>query len=133
MTTDELKRHQDNLEAYSHWVKDPENNIVDIEWKSNETSLSRWEGCRKGHVPLWNFNRWDYRLKPQPRVIPWTRETVKRDAWLRFKGSTTDWPIRGISDDSISVNATWLTYEDALERLIQHDGSPAGTVEEVRE
>jgi hypothetical protein len=35
--------------------------------------------------PLWNWEHYDYRIKPTPTFRPWTADEVPLGAWLRDK------------------------------------------------
>ena len=37
------------------------------------------------HEPFWNFEHYDYRIKPTATIRPWTADKVPLGAWMRNK------------------------------------------------
>ena len=40
--------------------------------------------------PLWNWEHYDYRIKPTPVLRPWTADEVPLGAWMRSKRNPQD-------------------------------------------
>jgi len=90
----------------------------------------------KGHWcvvddPIWNFADTKYRKKPEPKIIPWTAETIPV-TYVRNK----DWhrgfyvPVLSIHDDKIIVldggEFRHVFYTDLLHDWETRDGKPCG-------
>jgi hypothetical protein len=82
--------------------------------------------------PLWNWEHYDYRIKPAKTLRPWTADEVPLGAWLRVKDSNCGHRrvlICGTYDEL--TRSTWLsTSEHSL------DGGktwhPCGVMEETK-
>ena len=95
-------------------------------WDSKESFKQDW--CYT-LSPLWNWEHYDYRIKPTPVLRPWTADEVPLGAWMRFKlipserylitQSTLSLPLQQWFQDrehSIDGGKTWLpcgVVEDA--------------------
>jgi len=86
-------------------------------------------------TPIWNWGLCDYRIKPEPSIVPWTAETFPKDrpVWVKGKGNhseannhmITKWCASGCRPQS----ERFLTWEVLASNFTQHDGSPCGTIE----
>jgi len=83
-------------------------------------------------TPRWNWDNFDYRIKPTPVLRPWTKDEVPLGAWMRVKDSNCGHRrvlICGTYDEL--TRSTWLsTSEHSL------DGGktwlPCGVEEETK-
>ena len=54
-----------------------------------------WVQFESGENPAWNWDIYEYRLKPTPVLRPWTADEVPLGAWIRFKQAPYDRSILG--------------------------------------
>jgi hypothetical protein len=79
--------------------------------------------------PAWDWGGCDYRIKPNPTVIPWTMETapvgkiVRRNA-VRYIIMKADATFASVA------HYLELPYEVLLKEWTMDDGSPCGTVQQ---
>ena len=80
--------------------------------------------------PCWDFDSYDYRIKPTAKLRPWTADEVPLGAWMRFKRNPQDRVLLGW----VSVQADRDLWLD--EREYSTDGGktwlPCGVVEEAK-
>ena len=80
--------------------------------------------------PLWNWEHYDYRIKPTAKLRPWTADEVPLGAWMRFKRNPEDRVLLGW----VSVQADRDLWLD--EREYSTDGGktwlPCGVMEEAK-
>lgn len=107
------------------------------------------------YIKIDTTNNWEYRanplfddrlkfynfpLEPKRTLVPWTKDTVPREAWLRFKvndvySSVCEFPVGGVDTTSLRIYDRVYTYKHALD-YIEHslDGGktwlPCGTWKE---
>ena len=80
--------------------------------------------------PLWNWEHYEYRIKPAAKLRPWTADEVPLGAWMRFK--------KVIDDRSILAWTSTQRDRDMWmdEREHSIDGGktwlPCGVVEESK-
>lgn len=95
--------------------------------KRNPMGLLLSDWCDT-HEPLWNFEHYEYRIKPTPVFRPWTADEVPLGAWMRSKGlygrqiithtaeqKDREWWLKA-SEHSTDGGKTWLpcgVVEDA--------------------
>ena len=86
--------------------------------------------------PMFDFFRSEYRIKPEPKYVPFTFEDSKlfRDKWVYLKAQKTLTRIIHITDDSIrSVTIGTgddLSYSELLSLCTFEDGFPCGKLVE---
>jgi hypothetical protein len=80
--------------------------------------------------PLWNWEHYEYRIKPAAKLRPWTADEVPLGAWGRFKRNPQDRVLLGW----VSVQSDRDLWLDEREHSI--DGGktwlPCGVVEEAK-
>ena len=80
--------------------------------------------------PLWNWEHYEYRIKPTPVLRPWTAGEVPLGAWIRCKKTPHDRHLLGWVSDQTD-RELWLD-----EREHSTDGGktwlPCGVVEEAK-
>ena len=80
--------------------------------------------------PLWNWEHYDYRIKPTATLRPWTADEVPLGAWIRCKKTPHDRHLLGWVSDQTDRDL-WLD-----EREHSTDGGknwlPCGVVEEAK-
>ena len=78
--------------------------------------------------PLWNWEHYDYRIKPTATLRPWTADEVPLGAWIRYKRALHDRSILAWTSNQADRDM-WLD-----EREHSTDGGknwlPCGVVEE---
>ena len=57
--------------------------------KRNPMGLLLSDWCDT-HEPFWNFEHYDYRIKPTATLRPWTPDEVPLGAWMRSKHNPQD-------------------------------------------
>jgi len=93
-----------------------------------------WEDCAN---PNWNWVDLEYRIKPEPKVVPWTADTfpmtrpvwVSRKCWADNSRALIVWAHgKGVFLQGIDIHdIEWTTLASDY---VQYDGSPCGIVEE---
>lgn len=90
-------------------------------------------------APKWNWEENDYNYRSEPKLVPWTLETVPNKVpgglWVRRKSTVNEHLVAGVYEHGISVNgraASWRVLSDDYESTV--DGGrtwlPCGTLEE---
>ncbi len=95
----------------------------DTEWKVVET-------------PLWNFHNYQYRVKPEPKYVPYDSVSeVERNKWVRKKdGPNVLRVISAINTYTNEVYVTvyrWCTIKEFFEEFEYEDGTPCGKLVET--
>src|SRR5690625_4566251 len=82
------------------------------------------------HYPLWNDPNIRFRVKPEPKYIPFTFEDREelRGKWIRRKGINDELVIYNISEEGVNA----YTWKEALEAIEFLDGTPFGKLVEDR-
>lgn len=79
--------------------------------------------------PAWNWDGCDYRIKPKPTVIPWTRSSCPVGNTIIKNGNR--YLILSAGDDSASLPAYGImSYKWIMDNFTMDDGSPCGTVQQ---
>jgi len=73
---DELMRRRRVMEAAKEGKRIEARNTF-------QTIGTDWVYCK---APLWHWNNYDYRIVPEPKVVPWTRADVPFIAMYRVRG-----------------------------------------------
>jgi hypothetical protein len=81
--------------------------------------------------PLWNWEHYDYRIKPTAKLRPWTADEVPLGAWMRNKSVQYDrWIIVHLQYSSRNREEWLNNYEHST------DGGktwlPCGVVEDAK-
>lgn len=88
-----------------------------------------WENC--DIPPLFNWNNCEYRIKPEPKYIPFTYEDREqlRGKWLMHKNYDKDqYMIVRIDTNGVSIKVDHISYQDLFDKYLFSDGSPCGKV-----
>ena len=89
----------------------------------------KWEGTNK---PLWNWDSLNYRVKPEPKYVPYdTVDEVEKDKWIMKKGSNCIDKITSIDrrDNTVYFNG-WENLQHLFEKYTYEDGTPCGKLVE---
>lgn len=84
------------------WRRRDQNEWFDIEPACTATILS------------WDWDEFEYRVKPEPKLRPWTADEVPLGAWMRFKRNPQDRVLIGW----VSVQADRDLWLDEREHTI---------------
>ena len=79
--------------------------------------------------PIWNWDAFDYRVKPEPKLRPWKpEEAIGKVVRNKINGDLTI--VMGVRR-SHSVCHFWgqISLAELLDQFVQPDGSPCGAVE----
>lgn len=87
-----------------------------------------WSACP---IPTWNWQHWDYRVKPEPKYVPYDSvEEVEKDKWFKNKFNDILSRIMGLdandSDSSVRLVSGWCSLKDLFEYYTYEDGTPCG-------
>ena len=112
------------MQAY---VDGKEVQVRSRKWNPRESLKPDWVD---EELSCWNFEDFDYRIKPTPVLRPWTADEVPLGAWIRCKKTPHDRHLLGWVSDQTD-RELWL---DEREHSI--DGGknwlPCGVVEEAK-
>lgn len=77
------------------------------------TSQSKWFDIHEYYIAniCWDWEKFDYRIKPTTKLRPWTADEVPLGAWMRFKRKPEDRVLLGW----VSVQADrdlWLSERE---------------------
>lgn len=98
------------------------------------TSAGTWDKVKE---PNWNWHLFTYRIKPSPKVIPWTFENAPLNLKIKFKngsgfdGCTTVVELHKYTEKVYYRCRSHLndyTLDYICEKCTQLDGSPCGSV-----
>src|SRR5690625_684932 len=80
------------------------------------------------HYPLWNDPNIRFRVKPEPKYIPFTFEDREelRGKWVRRKSSGNECLIYHLSEAHVNV----YSWEESIEEFEFLDGTPFGKLAE---
>ena len=67
-----------------------------------------------GIILSWDWDEFEYRVKPEPKLRPWTADEVPLGAWMRFKHNPQDRVLIGW----VSVQADRDLWLDEREHTI---------------
>ena len=107
------------------------------EWADGEEvqySTKQGKGSRvwtSTNNPLWNWEHYDYRIKPTTTLRPWTADEVPLGAWMRNKSVQHDrWIIVHLQYSSRN-REEWLDkYEHSIDGGLTW--KPCGVVKEAK-
>jgi hypothetical protein len=85
---------------------------------------------REGDAPLWDWSEYDYRIKPKPTVIPWTKETCPVGEVIKIKDTGNRYLILAADNNVLMLESVYFTHSHTLEHCTMDDGSPCGTVQQ---
>ena len=119
MSREEALRYSELLKAYG------EGKTIQVKSKIGTKWLDTLE-------PRFEFLYNEYRIKPEPKYIPFTFEDSKlfRDKWVYLKAQKTLTRIIHIQDDlirSVTIGTgEYFSYSELLRSFEFEDGSPCG-------
>ena len=121
MTYDELLKQSSNtLQA---WLKDKS---VKIEHRLPSDSAT-W--C-PASLPSWDMQRYNYRIAPPVKYIPFTRATCPLGAEVIYNHQAEEFLLIAKDEDRVYPGGVgWITYQRLFDNYTMADGSPCGTLE----
>lgn len=96
---------------------------INDEWEENKN-------------PLWNWDNFDYRVKPEPRCVPYDSVfEVDRSKWVKDKDDSRDvlYMIDSIDVDYKEVHLAaigWIGLCGLFNDFVYEDGTPCGKLVE---
>ena len=116
MDRNKAKELSDILLAYS------QGKLIQI--SNNGNQWVEWIATNPDSIFNYNY----YRIKPKPKLVPFTFEDnlLFRDKWVKTKGSTGMFKIMFYGNTTVVLNNNTITYLELLNRFEFEDGSPCG-------
>ena len=109
------------------YVDGKEVQVRSRKWNPRESLKPDWVD---EELSCWNFEDFDYRIKPTAKLRPWTADEVPLGAWMRFKKVIDDRSILAWTSNQADRDM-WME-----EREHSTDGGvtwkPCGVVEEAK-
>ena len=90
-----------------------------------------WGDCNI--PPMFDWNNYDYRIKPEPKYVPFTYEGREqlRGKWLMHQNYHEDQHmIIRINMNGVGIKGDHISYQDLFDKYLFTDGSPCGKVVE---
>ena len=63
--------------------------------------------------PSWSWDRTDYRIKPEPKVVPFSMEDIVPGMYVKMKNQQSNWLVVGFGPDGVMVAAGDTCYSYA--------------------
>ena len=102
-----------------------------IQWRRRDQN--EWSEVHQSCIGItlsWDWDTFEYRIEPMPKLRPWTADEVPLGAWMRFKRNPQDRVLLGW----VSVQSDRDLWLD--EREYSTDGGktwlPCGVMEEAK-
>lgn len=100
---------------------------VEVRFKGSKKDL--WE-LRTNSGARWDLSNFEYRIKPEPKLRPYTREEWERVDKVRDKDTGVVSSVLSVTDCTVYVYGLYgFGFHDAMERFEHLDGSPCGVME----
>lgn len=95
--------------------------------KEIEYRLAGDTDWKDANIPVWNFFSYDYRVKPEPKLVPLdvTDDLVGKIIYP-IVDKTIESMIIGKSHDGIYITYGSRSYEELFDNYCFKDGSPCG-------
>ena len=116
MTKDEAKKLSDILKAYS------EGKIIEV-----SNNGSKWAELNMSYPDnIFKYNQ--HRIKPEPKLVPFTFEDkdLFKDKWFRLKTTGGLFKASYIDESLITIDASQNSYSELMQLFEFEDGSPCG-------
>lgn len=94
-------------------------------WVKSKITSDNWD---QGSADYWEWNEWDFNYPAEPKrtLVPWTKDTVPREAWIRNKNfleleyqiirlGDTDVRLGGDLNTLVSYKQLFVGYEHSLD------------------
>ena len=91
-----------------------------------------WENPLYMGIPLWNWEKYKYRIKPEPKYRPLKPEELitLKGKWLKCKEGGNIFLPTGITDKRVLLGGNFYYADRLLSNWTYEDGSPVGVLEE---
>jgi hypothetical protein len=131
-----IEETKESIRVMQAFVDGKEVEYLGKKWNPRGLLLSDW--C-DAHEPFWNFEHYDYRIKPTPVFRPWTADEVPLGCILKTKSTNSVWLLIGRNNvGEILIAGDKYQPPEWLLREYEHstDGGvtwkPCGVVEEAK-
>lgn len=85
------------IAVYSRWLKTGEKPWI----KRKRNSVDDWDQSDPSWI--WSYYDYNYPAEPKRTLVPWTKDTVPREAWLCESNDHLQHRIIGLDSDGIYV------------------------------
>ena len=109
------------------YVDGKEVQVRSRKWNPRESLKPDWVD---EELSCWNFEDFDYRIKPTAKLRPWTADEVPLGAWMRFKKVIDDRSILAWTSNQADRDM-WLDEREHSTDLGK-TWLPCGVVEEAK-
>lgn len=104
------------------------------EGKKIEVSLSDRKSFEFSSSPLWNWESFLYRIKPEPKLRPFTQEeflksVTEKSPMLKIKGGSAYQSVTEIHRVCVHISGADINYSTLLDKYEFQDGTPCGVEE----
>lgn len=95
-----------------------------IQISNNGNQWVEWIATNPGSIFNYNY----YRIKPEPKLIPFTFEDkdLFKDKWFRLKTTSGLFKASYISESLITIGASQNSYSELMQFFEFEDGSSCG-------
>lgn len=77
--------------------------------------------------PYWNWRLFDYRVKPEPKYVPYDSvDEVEKDKWIKSKATGFLYRICSIKEDMIYFELGSDDTKELFDLFTYEDGTPCG-------
>ena len=122
-----IEETKEAIRVMQGYVDGKEVQVRSRKWNPRESLKPDWVD---EELSCWNFEDFDYRIKPTATLRPWTADEVPLGAWIRYKRALHDRSILAWTSNQADRDM-WMD-----EREHSTDGGknwlPCGVVEEAK-
>lgn len=95
------------IAVYTRWIKTKEKPWV----KARKLSHDEWDQI----YPRWNWTECDYNYPAEPKrtLVPWAKDTVPREAWVRNNLGSMEFRITSVYDTGFGTDESYIDYNEA--------------------
>ena len=123
-----IEETKEAIRVMQGFVDGKEVQYLGKKWDSKESFKQDWCFTLS---PLWNWEHYDYRIKPTATLRPWTADEVPLGAWMRNKSVQYDrWIIVHLQYSSLNREDWCKNYEHSTDGGVTW--KPCGVVEEAK-
>ena len=113
---------------YKEIIAFAEGKTIQSIYKGEGAQIDRW---KDDNFPLWNNPLFEFRIKPEPKYVPFTFEDREelRGKWVRDKENQNEFMIHLI----VKKGVNGYTWRGSLAYLEFIDGTPFGKIKKNEE
>lgn len=108
MTLREISELRKDYKKFAKYIIDVIQAFED--GKTIECSNENKEYWETVDEPLWSWFGQSYRIKPEPKVVPFSLEDIIPGMYLKRKNQQSNWLVTGFGPDGVATNDTVLSY-----------------------